>query len=136
MLYNAQALTHQKHTHTDEHTGWALVDPEGPPLKSSTGYGSFSNESCTPDKYNHAHFIRDLYEKANDTTGKYSVPVLWDTQSGTIVNNESADIVRMLNEGFNDLAGNPELDLYPEALRPAIDAVNEWVYPVCIDCYV
>lgn len=53
----------------DEHAGWALVDPEGPPLSSPTGHGSFSNEGCTVDKYNNARFIRDLYEKANDTTG-------------------------------------------------------------------
>lgn len=53
----------------DEHTGWALVDPKGPPLSSSTGFGSFSNEGCTTDPYNGASFIRDLYEKSNDTTG-------------------------------------------------------------------
>ena len=55
----------------DEHTGWALVDPSGPPLSSSTGFGSFGNEGCTADKYNNASFIRDLYEKSNDTTGMY-----------------------------------------------------------------
>lgn len=64
-------------------------------------------------------------------TGKYSVPVLWDIKTGRIVNNESSEIIRMFNSHFNDLATNPTLDLYPEALRDAIDAANEWIYPVC-----
>jgi putative glutathione S-transferase len=60
-------------------------------------------------------------------SGKYTVPVLWDKQTSQIVNNESAEIVRMFNDAFNDFAKKPELDLYPEALRGEIDAVNEWV---------
>ena len=55
------------------------------------------------------------------------MPVLWDKRLGTIVNNESADIVRMLNSGFGDLASGP--DLYPAALRPEIDALNATIYP-------
>jgi glutathionyl-hydroquinone reductase len=68
--------------------------------------------------------------------GKVTVPVLWDTRERTIVNNESADIVRMLGSEFNACAGNPGLDLYPAAQRKQIDfwnrriqdAVNEGVY--------
>lgn len=67
---------------------------------------------------------------ASSHTGKYSVPVLWDLEKSTIVSNESAEIIRMFNDAFNEFATNAELDLYPEALRPAIDAVNEWIYPV------
>jgi len=51
------------------------------------------------------------------------VPVLWDKKEGVIVNNESSEILRMFNASFNDLARNPELDLYPEALRAKIDEV-------------
>lgn len=58
------------------------------------------------------------------------MPVLWDTKTNCIVNNESSEIIRMLNSDFNNLASNPKLDLYPEALQGAIDAVNEWIYPV------
>lgn len=76
-----------------------------------------------------AKFVRDLYEAAKDTTGKYSVPVLWDKRENTIVNNESSDIIRMFNSSFNSIAKNPTLDLYPEGLRSSIDDVNEWVYP-------
>ena len=60
--------------------------------------------------------------------GRYSVPVFWDKKTGTILNNESSEIIRFLNSEFNDLAKNPELDLYPELLRKEIDSVNGWVY--------
>ena len=56
------------------------------------------------------------------------MPVLWDTQTGRIVNNESADIIVMLNSAFDAFAEHPELDLYPEALRAEIDAINAKVY--------
>lgn len=113
----------------DEHCGWAFAAPEDPPLASSTGYGSFPCDGCIPDTVNGAKFVRDLYDQAGDTFGKYTVPVLWDKKKGTIVNNESAEIVRMLNSEFNELSSNPGLDLYPEDLRAAIDEANEWVYP-------
>ena len=61
--------------------------------------------------------------------GKYTVPVLWDKQTKSIVNNESADIVRMFNDAFNGIAKKPEVDIYPEHLKKEIDSVNEWVYP-------
>ena len=57
------------------------------------------------------------------------MPVLWDKQTKSIVNNESADIVRMFNDAFNRIAKKPEIDIYPEHLRKEIDAINEWVYP-------
>lgn len=55
------------------------------------------------------------------------MPVLWDKKTKQIVNNESADIVRMFNSAFNEHAKNPDLDLYPEELMKEIDAVNDWV---------
>ena len=63
-----------------------------------------------------------------DMVGRYSVPVFWDKKTGTIVNNESSEIIRILNSEFNDLAKNPSLDLYPQSLRKEIDSVNEWIY--------
>lgn len=65
----------------------------------------------------------------DNPAGKYSVPVLWDKKTGTIVNNESSDILRMFNSAFNDIAKEPELDLYPKHLQKIIDEINEWVYP-------
>ncbi|UFQ95889.1 glutathione S-transferase family protein [Pseudomonas wenzhouensis] len=61
-------------------------------------------------------------------TGRVTVPVLWDKQTGGIVSNESAEIIRMLNSAFDGLTGNA-LDLYPEALRERIDSLNERIYP-------
>jgi len=58
---------------------------------------------------------------------RFSVPVLFDLTTSTIVNNESSELIVMLNNEFNAVAANPELDLYPKELRLEIDAVNEWV---------
>ncbi|KAI7842386.1 hypothetical protein COHA_004025 [Chlorella ohadii] len=113
----------------DEHCGWAFAAPGDAPFSSPTGHGSFACDGCIPDTVNGAKFVRDLYQKSGDTFGKYTVPILWDKKKGCIVNNESSEILRMFNAEFNDLAGNPGLDLYPEELRAQIDAVNDWVYP-------
>lgn len=56
----------------DEHCGWAFASPDGPPLSSSTGHGSFTCEGCIPDPINGAQFVRDLYEKSSDTSGACS----------------------------------------------------------------
>jgi len=113
----------------DTHTGWFFASPEDPPVSNPEGLGSIDCSGCVPDPINGAKFVRDLYELANDTNGKYTVPVLWDKKEKTIVNNESSEILRMLNTAFNDFAKNPSLDLYPEELRGEIDSVNEWIYP-------
>jgi putative glutathione S-transferase len=62
-----------------------------------------------------------------DYTGRVTVPVLWDRRSGTIVSNESSEIIRMFNREF-DAFGDPKLDFYPEGLRGEIDAINKRVY--------
>ena len=81
------------------------------------------------DTLNNAQYLHEIYTRvAPDYTGRATVPVLWDKKTGTIVSNESADIVRMFNSGFGDLADN-RIDLYPAALRPEIDALNESLYP-------
>ncbi len=81
------------------------------------------------DPLNNAEYLHQLYTRADaDFTGRATVPVLWDKKTQTIVNNESADILRMFNSGFGDLADN-RLDLYPEDLRPEIDALNATIYP-------
>lgn len=95
------------------------------------GNGSFSGEGCIPDTVNNFKTVRELYEHSNHTGAKYSVPVLWDKKEKVIVNNESADIVRILNSAFNKISSKPELDLYPEALRTQIDdATNNIVNPL------
>ena len=60
-----------------------------------------------------------------DSTSRSQVPVLWDKETGTIVNNESSEIIRILGgAAFDSVAKNPALNLYPAALRPAIDEVR------------
>eukprot|EP01037_Dinobryon_pediforme_P012762 gene12762-12859_t len=82
------------------------------------------------DDLNGATYMHQLYTKADPHfTGRATVPVLWDKKTGTIVNNESADIMRMLNNGFGTLA-DQSIDLYPEDLRAQIDALNDRIYPM------
>src|SRR6202047_4186016 len=72
--------------------------------------------------------VHQVYSAARpDFTGRATVPVLWDRETRTIVNNESSEIIRMLNAEFDEF-GNAALDLYPEAWRPEIDEVNAFVY--------
>lgn len=84
-----------------------------------------------PDPLFNAQYIRDLYLRVNpDYEGLFTVPVLWDKQTGTIVNNESSEIIRMFNSAFDHLLPTDKaaLDFYPEVLRNEIDELNEWVY--------
>jgi putative glutathione S-transferase len=72
--------------------------------------------------------VHQVYSAARpDFTGRATVPVLWDRKTRTIVNNESSEIIRMLNSEFDEF-GNAALDLYPEKLRGAIDETNRFVY--------
>lgn len=83
---------------------------------------------ATGDRVNGLRYLRELYTLADPGyTGRVTVPVLWDRERRTIVSNESADIVRMLNAEF-DAFGDPSVDLYPADLRDEIDRVNERVY--------
>lgn len=80
------------------------------------------------DPIHGADFAHQLYTRARpDHSGRVTVPVLWDRETDTIVNNESSEIIRMLH-ALDPLAGDPELDLYPEPLRAEIDALNAVVY--------
>jgi putative glutathione S-transferase len=84
---------------------------------------------ATEDEVNRTAHLHEIYTKADPHfTGRATVPVLWDKERRTIVNNESADILRMLNSGFGALADGA-VDLYPDDLRAAIDALNVAVYP-------
>ena len=75
--------------------------------------------------------VKDLYLRADAAySGRFTVPMLWDKKRNTIVNNESSEIIRILNTEFNALIPDDkaQLDLYPAPLRADIDGVNEWVY--------
>lgn len=81
------------------------------------------------DRLNGATYMHELYTRADPHfTGRATVPILWDKQRQTIVNNESGDIVRMLNSGFGALADD-SIDLCPADLEAEIDALNAEIYP-------
>ena len=81
-----------------------------------------------PDTINGARRLYEVYAKADPRcTGRVTVPVLWDKATGTIANNESSEIIRMLGSAFEGIGAKPG-DYYPEALRPEIDALNARVY--------
>lgn len=81
------------------------------------------------DDVNSKSKLSEIYVLADPKfTGRVSVPVLWDKERKTIVNNESSEIIRMLNSAF-DAFTNERADYYPEALRAEIDRINDAVYP-------
>lgn len=84
---------------------------------------------ATEDHVLGSKFLYQNYLHAEpDFDGLVTVPVLWDKQTDTIVNNESSEIIRMFDSAFNRFATHPELDLYPEPLRKEIDAINQPIY--------
>lgn len=81
-----------------------------------------------PDPIHNARFLHQIYTAARpDYTGRVTVPILWDKKRRTIVNNESAEIIRMLNRAFDKVGAKPG-DYCPEDLRAEIEAVNARVY--------
>jgi len=86
-------------------------------------------EGCTVDSVNGFSGINEIYHTTDpDYGGTATVPVLFDKKHNCVVSNESAEIIRMFNTEFNAWASNPDLDLYPEALRALIDETNTWTY--------
>jgi glutathionyl-hydroquinone reductase len=83
---------------------------------------------ATGDRLYGSHYLHEIYTRARpDYTGRVTVPVLWDKERGTIVSNESAEIIRMLNSAF-DGVGADGPDFYPEPLRAEIESINAKVY--------
>jgi len=83
---------------------------------------------CTPDAVNGFHYLHEAYTASEPHyTGKVTVPTLWDKKKRRVVNNESSEIIRMLNSEFKGIAGD-DTDFYPPALRAEIDKLNERIY--------
>lgn len=98
------------------------------PLMLSKGWSFDQDSGADEDPIYGASTLSEIYVREDSVyTGRVTVPVLWDKKEHRLVNNESADIVRILNSDFDGVAGN-DLDFYPEALRDEIDAVNQRVY--------
>ena len=105
--------------------GVSVVDP----LMREGGWVFGDGPGCVPDAVRGAKHLYEIYQAAQpDYTGRVTVPVLWDKQRRTIVNNESSEIIRMFNGEMNALATRPDADYWPLALRSAIEAINERVY--------
>lgn len=98
------------------------------PALTPQGWRFGDAPGATPDHVNGVTYLHEIYTLADPhVSGRATVPVLWDRTRNTIVNNESADILRILNSGFGSLARNAH-DLYPEHLRDRIDALNDSIY--------
>lgn len=98
------------------------------PLMLEHGWSYLEEEGSSGDPINGVRYHHQLYTLTDPHyTGRVTVPALWDKQTGRIVNNESAELVRIFNDAFDSLTGN-DLDFYPEDLRGEIDAINAEVY--------
>jgi glutathionyl-hydroquinone reductase len=98
-------------------------------LMAKNGWTFTPAEGVVADPVHHAHALYELYARAKPSySGRATVPVLWDCERDTIVNNESAEIIRMLNRDFDVLARRELDDLYPEKLKREIDWLNERIY--------
>ena len=123
----------------DEH-GWPFASVDkfpGADIDPLIGAEHVKDIYLKADPNFEGRFVCVLYAYGQDfnasgllKTYRFTVPVLWDKKQNTIVNNESSEIIRILNTAFNDLLP-PEkaaIDLYPKALGSEIDGINEWVY--------
>ncbi len=108
----------------EEAISLSVVDP----LMGEDGW-EFSERSGTiPDTVNGTQYLRDVYLKAEPNyTGRVTVPVLWDKKTGTIVNNESREIIRMFDKEFDEIA-QLDADFYPADLRETIDEAIDAIY--------
>lgn len=95
---------------------------------AENGWTFDAGEGVVPDPLHGAEYMWQVYTAAKpDYSGRVTVPVVWDKQRGTIVSNESPEIIRMFNSAFDDI-GAIAGDYYPEALREEIDALNARIY--------
>jgi len=99
------------------------------PAMTDEGWRFGDDRGATRDAVNGATYLHEIYTSADPHfTGRATIPALWDSERKTIVNNESSDLLRIFNSGFGALADDA-VDLYPEAHRDEIDALNDALYP-------
>ncbi|MDQ3630278.1 MAG: glutathione S-transferase family protein, partial [Actinomycetota bacterium] len=103
--------------------GLSVVDP----LRDERGW-RFGPDFPDPLGNGWSYLAEAYHATEPSFAGRVTVPTLWDTKTGRVVNNESAEILVMLNEEFDAFADHADLDLYPVALRSEIDELNAWVY--------
>ncbi|UJA19808.1 glutathione S-transferase family protein [Thermoleophilia bacterium SCSIO 60948] len=99
------------------------------PYRDERGWTFREENGGQEDPVNGFSYLSEAYDAtASDYEGRWNVPVLWDRETGRIVNNESADVIVMLNSAWDEWAENPGLDLYPAEHREEIDETNRRVY--------
>ena len=104
--------------------GLSIVDP----VISAEGWKFSEREGCILDTVNNAEYLREIYTLADaNYTGRVTVPVLWDKQTQTIVNNESLQIIKIFNSEFDKFTQS-QVDFYPQHLQAEIDQVIERIY--------
>lgn len=124
-----RTLIFRKLKQLEDHISVSVVSPDM--LDKGWEFGaSYEIDSATTKEHLFDFdFMHQIYTKDSpNVTTRVTVPVLWDKKTNKIVNNESAEIIRIFNSVFNQLTGNND-DYYPEALRPQIDLINDFVYP-------
>ncbi len=97
------------------------------PIMDDEGWFFSDARGAFPDTVNNARRLYEVYLLADpECSSRVSVPVLWDKETGTIVSNESSEIIRMFNSAFGDMASGP--DYYPPELRAQIDEINDVIF--------
>ncbi|MDA8793135.1 glutathione S-transferase family protein [Bacteriovoracaceae bacterium] len=120
-----RTLIYRKLKNLEEHISVSVVHPDM--LGGGWHFDNSFPESTEDHLFGFSH-LREVYQKADpNITTSVTVPVLWDKKTNTIVNNESSEIIRMLNSSFNALTGNHD-DYYPENKREQIEILNEKIY--------
>jgi glutathionyl-hydroquinone reductase len=109
----------------DKMVGLSIVDP----VISEQGWKFSDYPGCVRDPIFQADYLWQIYVKSNPTySGRVTVPVLWDRQTKQIVNNESRQIIQMLNSEFDGLLDAPMTDFYPQNLKEEIDRTLDAIY--------
>ena len=102
----------------------SVVDP----YMGENGWKFSDSQGTIPDTVNDTKYLREIYAIADSNyTGRVTVPILWDKETSTIVNNESREIIRMFDTEFAAIAQN-KIDLYPEGLQEKIERAIDDIY--------
>lgn len=120
-----RTLIYRKLKGLEPHISVSVVHPD---LLEDGWVFDDSFKEATVDHLYGFNYLREVYQKADPkVTTSVTVPILWDKQTQTIVNNESSQIIRIFNSAFNELNGNHD-DFYPQSKRAEIDRFNELIY--------
>lgn len=120
-----RTLIFRKLKHLEEHISVSVVHPD---MLDDGWTFETDDHGANGDHLFGSKFLHQIYTRADQSySGRVTVPILWDKKAGTIVSNESSEIIRMFNSAFDNLTGNTD-DYWPEHLRNEVESVNERVY--------